>query len=101
MVGTVSASRSRAELPPLIGFLVNTLPIRGDLSGDPPFTELLGRVREATVGAYAHQDLPFAGWSTRCGWSATLAAAPVFQIALTYAERRHRAGHRRRRQVRR
>jgi amino acid adenylation domain-containing protein len=60
VVGTVSANRSRPELAPLIGFLVNTLPIRTDLSGDPTFLELLERVRETTVAAYAHQDLPFA-----------------------------------------
>ena len=51
VVGTTSANRRRAALTPLIGFLVNTLPIRCDASGDPPFTEFLGRVREAMVGA--------------------------------------------------
>ncbi|HEY1917768.1 MAG TPA: amino acid adenylation domain-containing protein [Streptosporangiaceae bacterium] len=59
VVGTTSANRSRAVLDPLIGFLVNTLPIRADLSGDPTFTELLDRVKQATTGAYGHQDLPF------------------------------------------
>ncbi len=59
IVGTTSANRSRAALAPLIGFLVNTLPIRIDSSGDPAFTELIARVRDASVGAYAHQDLHF------------------------------------------
>src|SRR5262249_60510573 len=51
VVGTVSANRSRAELMPLIGFLVNTLPIRCDLSGDPPFGELLAGRRRGCRGA--------------------------------------------------
>ena len=51
VVGTVSANRGRPELAPLIGFLVNTLPIRADLSGDPAFSDLLARVKTATVGA--------------------------------------------------
>ncbi len=59
VVGTVTANRDRAELAPLIGFLVNTLPIRCDLSGDPAFSDLLARVKEVVVGAFAHQDLPF------------------------------------------
>jgi len=87
VVGTVSANRARPELAPLIGFLVNTLPIRGDLSGDPPFTELLARVRGLTTGAYAHQDLPFAKMVETLQVQRDPSRTPVFQIAFSYAER--------------
>src|SRR5262249_46991457 len=58
-VGTLIANRHREEVEPLIGFFVNTLALRANLAGDPPFAELLGRLREMTLAADAHQDLPF------------------------------------------
>jgi amino acid adenylation domain-containing protein len=87
VVGSFSANRGRPELAPLIGFLVNTLPIRTDVSGDPAFTELLARVSAATIGAYAHQDLPFGKLVEALRLPRDPARAPVFQIALTYADR--------------
>jgi amino acid adenylation domain-containing protein len=59
VVGTDVASRNRSETEGLIGFFINQLALRTRLGGDPTFRELLARVRETTLGAYAHQDLPF------------------------------------------
>jgi amino acid adenylation domain-containing protein len=59
VVGTYSSNRPRRELEGLIGFFINTLVLRTDLAEAPSFRDLLGRVRETTLGAYAHRDLPF------------------------------------------
>jgi non-ribosomal peptide synthetase component F len=59
VVGTDFANRTSTETERLIGFFINVLPLHTDLSGNPTFRELLGRVREVALGAYAHQDLPF------------------------------------------
>jgi amino acid adenylation domain-containing protein len=59
LIGVPIANRTRVETEPLIGFFVNTLALRANLTGNPSFRELLRRVREAALNAYAHQDLPF------------------------------------------
>lgn len=58
-VGTDVANRSQPEVEPLIGFFINQVVLRANLSGNPTFRQLLGRVREVTLNAYTHQDLPF------------------------------------------
>jgi amino acid adenylation domain-containing protein len=86
VVGTLSANRGRAELAGLIGYLVNTLPIRSDLSGDPAFQDLLAQVRERTIDAYAHQELSFGKLVEELGVRRDVSRSPVFQVVFTFGE---------------
>ncbi|MFE4588486.1 non-ribosomal peptide synthetase [Streptomyces laurentii] len=84
VVGVPTALRGRSEVEPLIGYFVNTLPIRADLSGDPGFTTVLTRVRDACLGAYAHQEVPFELIVAALGTARDLSRPPVYQVSFSY-----------------
>jgi amino acid adenylation domain-containing protein/non-ribosomal peptide synthase protein (TIGR01720 family) len=82
VVGTDVAQRDRAEIEPLVGFFVNQLALRTDLSGNPEFRDLLVRARETALGAYTHQELPFERLVELLNAPRSLGVSPVFQVKI-------------------
>ncbi len=85
-VGTPVAGRNWKEVEGLVGFFANTLVMRGDLSDDPSFRELLGRTRTMALDAYAHQDIPFEMLVKELRPKRDMSHSPMFQIMLVLLE---------------
>ncbi|HYG34924.1 MAG TPA: amino acid adenylation domain-containing protein, partial [Clostridia bacterium] len=80
IIGSPMAGREQVEVEELIGFFINVHALRTDLAGDPTFAELLGRVREVVLGAYAHQEAPFERVVTALQLERDATRHPIFQI---------------------
>jgi amino acid adenylation domain-containing protein len=78
-IGASVAGRSAPELENVVGMFINMLPLRSELSGDPTFTELLGRTRQGVLDAFAHADVPFARVVHELGVPRDVSRSPVFQ----------------------
>src|SRR5258705_5209374 len=86
VVGATIAGRKRPELEGLIGFFINALALRTDLSGDPAFADLLARVRATCLDAYTHQDLPFERVVEEINPERDLGRNPIFQVLFNMAD---------------
>ena len=86
VVGTPVAGRTRGETEGLIGFFVNMLPLRTDVSGDPTFAELLDRVRDVCLGGYAHQEVSFEQLVEEWGVDRDLSRTPLFQVMMVMGQ---------------
>ncbi|HEX8905452.1 MAG TPA: condensation domain-containing protein, partial [Longimicrobiaceae bacterium] len=91
VVGTPVAGRARPEVERLIGVFVNTLVLRTDLSGDPSFRQAVRRVREATLGAYDHQEVPFERLVAELAPERAPGLSPLVQAAFTLGNAGHSA----------
>jgi amino acid adenylation domain-containing protein len=85
-IGTPIANRGQSECEPLIGFFVNTVVMRANLSGDPSFRTLLQQIRELSLSAYAHQDLPFEQLVEALQPERSISHAPLFQVAFSFED---------------
>ena len=86
LIGAGVANRHRAELENLLGMVINSIVLRTDLSGDPPFVELVDRVRDTCLGAYAHQDLPFEKLVEHLRPPRSLSHMPLFQVMFSFLD---------------
>ncbi|MDP6151442.1 MAG: amino acid adenylation domain-containing protein [Gammaproteobacteria bacterium] len=86
VVGTPIAGRNRTEIEGLVGFFVNTLAMRTDMSGDPDFIEVLRRVKKTALGAYAHQEIPFEKLVEELQPDRDTSHPPLFQVLFVLQE---------------
>ncbi|MCB0753248.1 MAG: non-ribosomal peptide synthetase, partial [Ignavibacteriae bacterium] len=91
VLGTPSANRNRKEIEPLIGFFVNTLALRTNLSGNPTIADFLSNVKETTLNAYSHQDLPFEYIVDAINPERNLSHSPIFQVMFVHQTSKDRS----------
>jgi NRPS condensation-like uncharacterized protein len=84
IVGSATAGRNHIETEGLIGNFANLMAMRANLNGNPPFLDLLKQLREVTLGAYAHQDMPFLKLIEELEPNANPSYAPIVQVCLTF-----------------